>query len=89
MLISGSGTNLQALLGWLPARITWRLLLQSVRPDEIPGLARAEDADIPTFVVDPSVYSDRAQWDAGNPSQSPQYNPDWVVSAGVHAHPRP
>ena len=65
VLISGSGTNLQALLDAAASR-QYPATVVAVGSDrtEIAGLARAEDADIPTFVVDPSVYSDRAQWDA-------------------------
>jgi len=83
VLISGSGTNLQALLD-AAASPQYPATVVAVGSDrtEIAGLARAEDADIPTFVVDPSVYSDRAQWDAELAVAIAAHNPDWVVSAG-------
>ncbi len=83
VLISGSGTNLQRLIdactvGELPAEIV------AVGADRVDagGLARAASANIPTFVVAPSSFADRASWDADLAAQISAYEPDWVVSAG-------
>jgi phosphoribosylglycinamide formyltransferase-1 len=84
VLISGSGTNLQALLdaqaatGLGPARIV------AVGADRsgIEGLARAEAAGVPTFVVAPADFDDRAAWDAALRVAIAAHEPDLVVCAG-------
>lgn len=48
----------------------------------IEGLARAERATIPNFVVRLSDHADRASWDAALTSAVAAYRPDLVVSAG-------
>ncbi|MBI1774818.1 MAG: phosphoribosylglycinamide formyltransferase [Proteobacteria bacterium] len=65
VLISGSGSNLQALIDACagpkaPAEI---VLVISNRP-EAGGLARADEAGIPSLVVPHRNYSDRASFDA-------------------------
>jgi phosphoribosylglycinamide formyltransferase 1 len=65
VLLSGSGTNLQAILdeiakGTLAARV--RLVVSS-RPD-VPGIARAEAAGIPTRIMDKTAYADPQVADA-------------------------
>ena len=83
VLISGIGTNLQALLDAV-ADPDYPATIVAVGADrtEIAGLARAEDADVPTFVVDPSVYEHRQQWDADLAVAIAAHNPAWVISAG-------
>jgi phosphoribosylglycinamide formyltransferase-1 len=83
VLISGSGTNLQALLdacsdGELPAQIV------AVGADRVDaaGLTRATDVAVPTFVVSPTDYSDRTQWDQALAEEIAAFEPTWVVSAG-------
>ncbi|CAG7599837.1 Phosphoribosylglycinamide formyltransferase [Leucobacter soli] len=62
VLISGSGSNLKALLDAAadpayPARIV------AVGSDtEAPGLAHATAAGVPTFIVRPQDYDDREEW---------------------------
>jgi phosphoribosylglycinamide formyltransferase 1 len=46
------------------------------------GLARAERAGIPTFVVRVSDHPDRTAWDAALTDAVAAYEPDLVVSAG-------
>jgi phosphoribosylglycinamide formyltransferase-1 len=48
----------------------------------VQALARAEAADIPTFVVDPRGYANRSDWDAAMSDQISATEPDLVVSAG-------
>ena len=59
VLVSGSGTNLQAIIdeieGGLPARVS---LVVSSRPDAY-GITRAENAGIPTLVMNREKYADR------------------------------
>jgi phosphoribosylglycinamide formyltransferase-1 len=58
VLVSGSGTNLQALLDdpGIAPRIG---LVLSDRPDA-GGLARAEERAVPTVVIEPDAYADRS-----------------------------
>lgn len=87
VLISGSGTNLQALIdavgnGRLPARI---VAVFSNRKDAY-GLRRAEQAGIPTHYVPLKPYRDagkrREQYDADVADAVSQYRPDLIVLAG-------
>ncbi|WP_219416576.1 phosphoribosylglycinamide formyltransferase [Pseudonocardia nigra] len=83
VLVSGSGTLLQALLDaasgpGFPARVA------AVGADRagIEGLARAERAGIPTFTVRVADHADRAAWDAALAKAVAEHRPDLVVSAG-------
>ena len=83
VLISGSGTNLQALIDAIaeeriPARIDCVI---SNRP-AAGGLARAERAGIATVVVDHRQFADRAAYDAALAEQLERRSPDLVVLAG-------
>ena len=83
VLISGSGSNLQALIdacasGSLPAQPA---LVLSNRPDA-GGLARAETAGIPTRVVDHRDYSDRAAFDQALVDALAPARVDLVILAG-------
>lgn len=82
VLISGSGSNLRALLEacdnpMFPARV---LAVGSDKPAD--GLEHAELFGIPTFVVDPKLFSSREQWAAELLDQVRFMNPDLVVLAG-------
>ena len=65
MLISGTGTNLQALLDACadPAYGAEVVAVGADR-DGIEGLARAEKADVPTFVRSVTAFDTRREWDA-------------------------
>jgi phosphoribosylglycinamide formyltransferase-1 len=83
VLVSGSGTNLQALLAagtdpGYPARVA------AVGADrvEIPALDRARTAGVPSFVVPFDAYPDRAEWDRALAAAVAQHEPDLVVLAG-------
>ena len=83
VLISGSGTNLQALLDAtaqpdFPARV---VAVGADRADAA-GLDRAERAGVATFVVDPKAFADRSEWDVALADAIAEFRPDWVVSAG-------
>lgn len=49
---------------------------------DIEGLARAERAGVPTFVVRVEDYADRDAWDAALTDSVAAFEPDLVVSAG-------
>ncbi len=83
VLVSGSGTNLQALLDAAadPAYGADVVAVGADR-DGIEGLVRAERAGIPTFVHRVKDFADRAAWDARLTASVSSYTPDLVVSAG-------
>jgi phosphoribosylglycinamide formyltransferase 1 len=83
VLVSGAGTNLQALLDACAdpaygARIT---AVGADRPG-IEGLARAERAGVPAFVERIKDHETRDQWDAALTKAVDIHDPDLVVSAG-------
>lgn len=83
VLISGSGSNLQALIdgqqaGDLPIEI---VAVISNRPD-VYGLTRAAQADIPTVLLDHKAFSNREEFDQQLMQVIDDYSPDLVVLAG-------
>ncbi|MEV8096288.1 phosphoribosylglycinamide formyltransferase [Kitasatospora sp. NPDC085879] len=83
VLVSGSGTNLQALIDAVqdPAYGAEILAVGADRTD-IAGLKRAEAAGIPTFVHRIADHPDRAAWDTALTASVAGYEPDLVVTAG-------
>lgn len=83
VLLSGSGSNLQALLEACsdPGYGVEVVAVGADRP-AIKGLRRAEDAGIPTFVHRVRDFADRESWDQAMTNEVAQYRPDLVVSAG-------
>ncbi|MBZ5740190.1 phosphoribosylglycinamide formyltransferase [Nocardioides mangrovi] len=83
VLVSGSGTNLQALLD-ATADPAYGATVVAVGADRdgIEGLARAERAGIPTFVLKVKDFDSREAWDAALTDACAAYTPDLVVSAG-------
>lgn len=83
VLVSGSGTNLQALLDAAddPAYGAEVVAVGADR-DGIEGLARAERAGLPTFVRRVRDYPARDDWDRALAEAVAEHEPDLVVSAG-------
>lgn len=83
MLVSGSGTLLQAVLD-AAADPGYGVQVVAVGADRegIEGLARAQRAGVPTFVVRLADHPDRASWDAALAGQIGAHAPDLVLSAG-------
>ena len=83
VLVSGSGTNLQALLDATRSP-SYGAVVVAVGADRygIEGLARAERQGIETFVHRVSDHSTRADWDLALTRSVRAYEPDLVVSAG-------
>ena len=83
VLVSGSGTNLQALIDAAsdPAYGV-RILAVGADRDGIAGLARAERAGIPTFVCRVGDHAHRDAWDAALADAISAHDPVLVVSAG-------
>ncbi|MEU2391124.1 phosphoribosylglycinamide formyltransferase [Streptomyces sp. NPDC007369] len=88
VLVSGSGTNLQALLDAIDAHpggaegFGAEVVAVGADRDNIAGLERAEKAGIPTFVCPVKAHASRAEWDVALTEATDAYAPDLVVSAG-------
>ena len=87
VLISGGGSNLQALLdacaaGVLPAQV---VAVVSNKPGVL-GLERARNAGVPAVVLEPAAYPDhlggRGAFDTALADLVAGWQPDWVVLAG-------
>lgn len=83
VLVSGSGTNLQALLDACadPAYGADIVAVGADR-DGIEGLARAERAGVPTFVAKVTDLPSRDLWDRVLTDEVAAFEPDLVVLAG-------
>lgn len=86
VLVSGSGTNLQALLDEIDAagaqEYGAEIVAVGADREGIEGLARAERAGLPTFVHKVRDYGSREEWDAALAEAVAAFEPDLVVSAG-------
>ncbi len=83
VLVSGSGTNLQALLdACADPGYGARVAAVGADRDDIEGLARAEGAGVPTFVRKVRDYVSREHWDRALTDAVAAFDPDLVVSAG-------
>jgi phosphoribosylglycinamide formyltransferase 1 len=83
VLVSGAGTNLQALLdACADPAYGARIVAVGADRDGIEGLARAVRAGVPTFVERVKDHPGRDQWDAALTKAVDSYAPDLVVSAG-------
>ena len=83
VLVSGSGTNLQALLD-AAADPSYGAEVVAVGADRegIEGLRRAERAGVPTFTVRLTDHADRTAWDIALAKAVAEHEPDIVVLAG-------
>ena len=83
VLISGSGSNLQALINTAqtcPELLTISAVLSN-KADAF-GLQRAQQAQIPTHTLNHRQFADRLSFDQALMQQIDQYQPDLVVLAG-------
>ncbi len=83
ILISGSGTNLQAIIdavnqGLINATIAAVISNRS----DAKGLQRAQHAHIKTAIIDQKEYQDRVSYDDALISEIDKYKPDLIVLAG-------
>jgi len=83
VLVSGAGTNLQALID-ASADSSYGARVVGVGSDRpgVEGLARAERSGIAVFVHRMSDYPDRAAWDRALVDSCEALQPDLIVSAG-------
>jgi phosphoribosylglycinamide formyltransferase-1 len=83
VLISGSGSNLQAILDACKAGfIAGRVSAVISNKAGVFGLNRAADAGVPALVLDHKQYADRARYDVALCQLIDQHQPDLVVLAG-------
>lgn len=83
VLVSGSGTNLQALLdACADPSYGARVVAVGADRDDIEGLARAERAGVPTFVRKVGQFTSRDHWDRAVTDTVAGFEPDLVVLAG-------
>jgi len=83
VLISGSGSNLQALIdACADPEYGAEVVAVGADRDGIEGLTRAESAGIPTFVHKVRDFVTRDAWDTAMTEEVAAYEPDLVVSAG-------
>jgi phosphoribosylglycinamide formyltransferase-1 len=80
VLVSGGGTNLQALLD--ESQDSFDIVGVISDRSDAGGLERATAAGVPSSVVSLSDYPDRAAWDAALASTVAEFAPDWIVCAG-------
>lgn len=83
VLVSGGGTNLQALLdATADPAYGARVVAVGADRDGIEGLARADRAGIPTFVSKVGQFTSREHWDRATADKVAAFEPDLVVLAG-------
>ncbi len=83
VLVSGSGTNLQALIDAVAdPGYGAEIVAVGADRDGIAGLERAGRAGIASFVHRVKDYPERTAWDAALTDSVQRYQPDLVVTAG-------
>ncbi|MEU7619218.1 phosphoribosylglycinamide formyltransferase [Micromonospora rifamycinica] len=83
VLVSGSGSNLQALLdAAADPGYGARVVAVGADRDGIAGLDRAVAAGVPTFVERVKDHPTRAAWDSALTAHVAAHRPDLVISAG-------
>jgi phosphoribosylglycinamide formyltransferase 1 len=83
VLVSGTGTILQALLdACASSKFGARVVAVGADRPGTGGVARAQAAGIPTFVRRMSDFPDRDSWDAALASDCREHKPDLIIAAG-------
>ena len=82
VLISGSGSNLRALLEACDNPLFPSKILAVGSDKAAEGLSHAEEYGVPTFVVEPELFDSRDQWSEVLLRNVQYHNPDLVVLAG-------
>lgn len=83
VLVSGSGSNLQALLdACADPGYGARVVAVGADRDGIAGLDRAAASGVPTFVDVVKAHPTRDDWDRVLTAHVAEYEPDLVISAG-------
>lgn len=83
VLVSGEGTNLQALIDACEdPDYGATIVAVGADRDGIGGLARAERANIPVFTVKVKDFGSREKWDEALAARCGEHEPDLIVCAG-------
>lgn len=83
VLISGAGSNLQAIINACENHELKAEIVAVVSNNQASkGLERAHQAGIPTVVKTPAKNQLRSEYDAELANLIKTYNPDWIVLAG-------
>jgi formyltetrahydrofolate-dependent phosphoribosylglycinamide formyltransferase len=83
VLISGNGTNLQAILdACAGGRLAGEVAVVISNRNDAFGLQRAKDAGVPALAVPKPKEQDRREYDANLAALVKTYDPDWIVLAG-------
>lgn len=82
VLISGSGTNLQALLKATDNPLFPAKIVAVGSDNDAPGLSHAELYEVDTFVVEPGRFDSREAWGQTLLASVQHHQPDLVVLAG-------
>jgi phosphoribosylglycinamide formyltransferase-1 len=82
VLISGSGSNLKALLEATENPLFGAKIVAVGSDNPADGLAHAERFGVPTFVVTPGAFNSREEWAEVLLANIKHFNPDLVVLAG-------
>ncbi len=82
VLISGSGTNLQALLKATDNPLYPAKIVAVGSDNDAPGLTYAELHEVDTFVVEPGRFESREAWAQTLLASVQHHQPDLVVLAG-------
>jgi phosphoribosylglycinamide formyltransferase-1 len=83
VLVSGSGTNLQALVDACASeRYGAEVAAVGSDRDDIAALARAAAAGVPTFTLRVPDFGSREDWDRALTAACARFDPDLIVSAG-------
>lgn len=83
VLVSGAGTNLQALLdACADPGYGATVVAVGADRDSIVALDRAEEADIPTFTLKVKDFATRDDWDQALAAACERHQPDLIVCAG-------
>jgi phosphoribosylglycinamide formyltransferase-1 len=83
ILISGSGTNLQAIIdAWQAGQLPIEIRAVISNKPEVGGLQRAQQAGIETVVIDHRQFADRGEFDRGLQQAIDGFAPQLVVLAG-------
>ncbi|WP_433876315.1 phosphoribosylglycinamide formyltransferase [Sinomonas atrocyanea] len=84
VLVSGTGSNLQALIDAVESGDLAGVEIAAVGADRegTYGIERSEEAGLETFVVNFNSFPTRDEWDAALTAKVASYSPDVVVSSG-------
>lgn len=82
VLLSGHGSNLQAIMDACQHGLAFNILAVISDCAKAHGLVRARAAQLPTHVIAPAAYLDRKHWNQALLACLYTYQPDLVVCAG-------